>query len=301
VAPKTAKAAVKRLQETGHNVTLTDTHAGILNKVEQGSTVVVNSKDFFDGTKYKFGALGDTHLYSKYERLDVLNCLYDIYEREGIKTVFHTGNIVEGECRFNKFDLVGPAGMGRAVDYCVKNYPRRDGITTKFITGEDHEGWWIQREGVNVGKYIQMVAEDAGRKDLEWIGHVEADVRFKADNGEAWMRVMHPGGGSAYAISYTEQKLVESFQGGNKPHILLIGHYHKLSQGYPREVHTVQTGCTQDQTPFLRRQKIQVHVGGTIVRFNQADTGEINRFSVEFIPFYDQQFYEKNDKYSRWS
>lgn len=299
-SPKQAQDCVTRLQVAGHNVALAHRVATISKDQEPGNRLVVNSKDFFDGEWYRFGVLGDTHLYSKYARLDVLNCLYDIYEKEKINTVWHTGNIVDGECRFNKFDLVGPSGIGPQAEYLALNYPKRDGITTKFITGEDHEGWWIQREGLNVGRYLEAAAQDANRNDLVFIGHIEADVRLKAKRGEAWMRIMHPGGGSAYATSYTEQKIVESFQGGEKPHMLFAGHYHKFNHGYPREVHTVQTGCTQDQTPFLRRMKVQVHVGGCIVRYQQASTGEINRFQVEWIPFYDKRFYEKLDKYKRW-
>lgn len=299
-SPKQAEAAAAELKAEGHNVHLANENVTIEKSQKTGNTLVVNSADFFNGQWHTFGLLGDTHLYSKYARLDVLNALYDIYEREGIKKVFHTGNMIDGEARFNKFDLVGPAGIGRQVEYNTQEYPQRKGIETLFITGEDHEGWYIQREGVNIGRVMQDAAEHAGRTDLKWIGHVEADVHFKAKRGEAWARLMHPGGGSAYATSYTEQKIVEALQGGEKPHMLFVGHYHKFDQGYPREVHTVQTGCTQDQTPFLRRMKIQVHVGGTIIRFHQSDTGEINRFNVEWIPFYDRGFYDKNDKYRRW-
>ena len=301
VPPKEVKAAVARLADAGHNVSLLHEEVSIENVLPSGGQEIINSEDFTTtGKWYKFGAMGDTHFYSKYARLDVAEALYDVYESEGITTVYHTGNMIEGEARFNKFDLVGPSGMGRQVEYNAKYYPRRDGITTKFITGDDHEGWYINREGVNIGRLLESAAEDEGRSDLQWIGHVEADIKFKAPKGEAWMRVSHPGGGSAYATSYTEQKLVESYQGGEKPHIQLIGHYHKLGHGYPREVHTVQTGCTQDQTPFLRKLKIQAHVGGTIIKFHQADTGEINRFSVEFVTFYDKKFYTSLDKYRRW-
>lgn len=301
VAPKVVEESVGRLAEAGHNVRIADAELSIDKSLEPGGQLVVDAKDFTSGGKwFKFGAMGDTHLYSKYARLDVAEALYDIYEEEGIETVYHTGNMIEGEARFNKFDLVGPSGMGRQVEYNALHYPKRDGITTKFITGDDHEGWYINREGVNIGRLLESAAEDEGRKDLQWIGHVESDIKFKSPKGEAWMRVSHPGGGSAYATSYTEQKLVESYQGGEKPHIQLIGHYHKLGHGYPREVHTVQTGCTQDQTPFLRKLKIQAHVGGTIIKFHQADTGEINRFAVEFITFFDKKFYEKLDKYRRW-
>lgn len=301
VAPRVITESLDRLHSAGHNVDIIHAEATIHTDVQAGNQVIVDSKDFTDGGKdYKFGALGDSHMYSKYQRMDVLNCLYDIYEKEKITEVYHTGNAVDGEFRFNKFDLLGPSGIGPQIEYFAKNYPQRLGITTHFITGDDHEGWWINREGVNIGRLMQDTAESFGRKDLKFIGHMETDVILQAPKGDAVMRVMHPGGGSAYATSYTAQKIVESFQGGEKPDILLIGHYHKFEYGYPREVHVVQTGCTQDQTPFMRKQKIQAHVGGTIINFHQAVTGEINRFQVQWIPFFDRSFYEAGDKYRRW-
>jgi len=300
-APKVAKQSLKRLEAAGCNLRVLDSgEAEISRSIPEGAKLVVKSKDFFDGKCFKFGVVADTHLYSKYARLDVLECLYDIFAREKIRTVFLPGNMIDGECSYNKYDLVGPSGFDAQAEYFAKHFPKRDGIVTRFITGRDHEGWYISREGINVGQRLQQTAEEHGRKDLVCIGHVEADIHFKAKRGQAWMRMMHPGGGSAYAISYTEQKVVESFQGGEKPHILLLGHYHKFNQGYPREVHTIQAGCVQDQTHFMRVHKLQAMVGGCIVRFHQADTGEINRFDVEWMPFYDRGFYEKRDKYKQW-
>jgi predicted phosphodiesterase len=299
-SPKETTKLLAQLKRGGHNVSLVTEGVTIETDLPVGNHLVVDSKNFYDGEWYKFGTLGDTHLYSKYARLDVLNCLYDIYEKEGIKTVFHAGNIIDGEFRFNKFDLIGPSGTGPQIDYLISEYPKRQGIVTQFITGDDHEGWAINREGINIGQMIEAAAINAGREDLQWIGHMEADIKFRQPKGDAWMKVIHPGGGSAYAISYTEQKISEAFQGGEKPRIMLLGHYHKFNYGYSREIHSVQTGCCQDQTPFMRKNKLQAHVGGCIIRFHQALTGEINRFQVEWIPFYDRGFYEKKNRYRRW-
>jgi hypothetical protein len=114
---------------------------------------------------------------------------------------------------------------------------------------------------------------------------------------ESWLRVVHPGGGTAYALSYTMQKLVESYQGGEKPTIILAGHYHKLDYSFPREVHAIQMGTTCDQTLFMRKKKIQAMVGGGIVEARRAKDGAINRVKVEFITFYDKSFYIGKDKY----
>lgn len=108
------------------------------------------------------------------------------------------------------------------------------------------------------------------------------------------MRVVHPGGGSSYAISYTDQKRVESYQGGEKPSIELAGHYHKFNYGYPREVHAMQTGCTCDQTMFMRKKKLAAHVGFTVVKIAQdSKDGHVTRFSPEWNPFYDNGYYKK--------
>jgi predicted phosphodiesterase len=298
--PKVAQRIVDRLKLEGYNIQVQYGEVSLQSEIPSSPPLVVNSKDFFDGRRYKFGVLGDTHLCSKYARLDVLRSAYDIFEQEGIKTILHTGNIVEGECRFNRHELVVRSGFEAQCEYLVNEYPYKKGIETLFITGEDHEGWWIQREGINVGARMQESAVAAGRRDLKWIGHIERDIHFKAKNGHAWMRVVHPGGGTAYAISYTTQKIVESYQGGEKPHVVFFGHYHKWEHGYPREVHVIQTGCCQDQTSWMRRKKLQAMVGVSIVDFHQADTGEINRFRAEWLPYFDRGFYDRHNKYQTW-
>lgn len=301
LAPRFIEESASRLKEKKHNISLEADSVSIEREPRPQERLVVNSRDFVtDGEWRKFGALGDTHLASKYSRLDVLRCAYKIYADEGITTVYHTGNIVDGECRFNKHDLLTRSGMAAQIEYLINEYPQSKGITTYFVVGDDHEGWWTQREGIDVGAYIQAEAEKAGRTDLVYIGYLERDIELKAKRGSAAMRIMHSGGGAAYAISYTTQKIVESLQGGEKPRILYVGHHHKFEHGYPREVHTIQTGTTEDQTPFMRKNKIQAHVGFTINKFHQADTGEINRFAVEFVPFYDREFYFNGDKYRRW-
>lgn len=240
-----------------------------------------------------FGFVTDNHLCNKHSRLDVLRAAYEHYEREGIATVYNAGNWIDGEHRFNKGELLTAPGMDHQLDYWIENYPNRAGIATFYIAGDDHEGWYQQREGIEIGRYAQLRAENAGRTDLRYLGYAECDVALKCGTGEAVMRVVHPGGGSAYATSYTDQKRLESYQGGEKPAIELVGHYHKYNVGYPREVHTVQGGCTTDQSLFMRKKRLQAHVGFSTVRIRQRHDGTVDRFSVEWFPFYDRGYYEK--------
>lgn len=285
------KQSVEELITEGVNITLNNGHAVLSNIIPKSDSTVLSIKKMSTGF-YKFGAIGDNHMGSRYERNDVLNALYDLYETEGVKIVYNTGNWIDGEARFNKHDL-HTHGMDNQVDYFIENYPKRKGITTYFIAGDDHEGWYTQREGVDIGKYAARKAKEAGRDDLIYIGYMEADIVLKAKNGETVIRVLHPGGGSSYAISYTIQKIVESYQGGEKPHVLLAGHYHKADYVYCRGVHCIQTGTTQDQSPFMRKKKLAAHLGGWVIEMATDDNGAVTRFKQEFIPFYDNGYYQK--------
>jgi hypothetical protein len=285
------KQLIGELVSQGHNFKVNGETIIFSHLIEKSESRVMDVEKMSTGF-YRFGVTGDNHLCSRYERLDVLNNLYDLFAGEGITRVFNTGNWIDGEARFNKHDLK-VHGLDNQINYFLENYPQRKGVQTDYITGDDHEGWYTQREGINVGMYAENKARKAGREDLGFLGHMEADVILKASQGETILRVLHPGGGSAYAISYTSQKIVESYSSGEKPHILLDGHYHKAGYNYIRGVHVVQTGCTQDQTPFMRKKRLAAHLGGWIIEFSVDDQGAITRFKQEFIPFYDNGYYTK--------
>jgi hypothetical protein len=242
-------------------------------------------------TEMSFGVTGDNHIGSKYERLDVLETLFDRWESEGITTVYQCGNIIDGECKgINENDIYVHGFEGQIANL-IEKWPKREGMTTYFITGNCHEGWYIKREHVNVGKRIEQSARDAGRDDLRFLGHLEHDLDFEQEGGKARVRLFHAGGGSAYATSYKPQKIVESYQGGEKPNALWIGHFHKYDTGYPREVWECQVGCTQDQTPWMRQHNIAAHLGGLTVRLQQNSLGIFTSYTVTWMPFYDRKFY----------
>lgn len=290
IGPKSVQKIIDKLKFDGYNIIAEEKEINLIKEVKPYNPIVLNTKDFF-GEKIKFGAIADTHLGSNYERLDILNALYDIFEKEGIKKVYHGGNYVDGEFYYNKYEIY-THGFDDMIDNFLLKYPKRKGIDTYFVSGDDHEGWWMQREGLDTGRVIQDRQYKFDRNDLHDLGYQERDIIFKADKGEAIMRLMHAGGGTSYADSYSTQKMVESFTEGEKPHILLVGHYHKAIYHNPRGIHVVQLGTTQGQTRFMRKKKLRAHLGGWIIEMNQASTGEINRFKPEWIQFWGKDFYK---------
>lgn len=290
-------SAIDQLSSEGKNFAIHHNTIELASEIKKAEPLVIDQRHL-SGQKIRFGIVSDNHLGSKYERLDVLNALYDIFRQSGIHTVYNAGNMIDGDRRINRYDL-HKHGSEEQVNYLVEVYPKVKGITTYFITGDDHEGWYTQDYGIDVGRLIENRANEQGRKDLIYLGHMEHDIILKAKRGEATMRIQHPGGGSAYALSYAPQKLIESFTPGEKPDILIIGHYHKAELLYYRGVHCIQAGCTEDQTPFMRKKRIAAYVGGWIVEYQQSVTGAIARLRGEFIPFFDRKYYEKQWKY-KW-
>lgn len=294
VGPGRVEKIIKSLSAGGYNFRIDDNHAVLSKSIPKADPVHLLDVKRMSTGFYKFGACGDNHMGSKFERMDVLNALYDLYDKEGVKIVYNTGNWIDGERRFNRSDL-RIHGMDAQIKHFVDNYPRRKGITTYFIAGDDHEGWYVQDNIMDIGRYAEMKAQQAGRTDLVYMGYMESDVVLpsKDGTGKTVIRVLHPGGGSSYAISYSVQKIIESYQGGEKPDVLLIGHYHKADYVFNRGVHAVQTGCTQDQSPFMRKKKLAAHLGGWIIEMATDDNGAVTRFKQEFIPFYDNAYYQK--------
>ena len=294
--PKEIEEVLNHLQGQKYNIIYNADYVQLSPDVAKGKTRRIKI-DEFENREYKFGFVTDDHLCNKAERLDVLHALFDIFEEEGITDVYNGGNWIDGEARFNKLDI-HTFGMDNQIKYFIENYPQRKNIKIKYVAGDDHEGWYQQREGVIIGEYLEMKAKRLGREDLEYLGYMEADIELKAEKGSAILRLIHAGGGSSYALSYSPQRLVESLQGGDKPHILLIGHYHKAEflPSY-RNVKVLQGGTTSDQTRFMRKKRLAAHVGGWIVKLKQSKDGAIHRIQAEFISFFDKNYYKQKKYY----
>lgn len=287
-----ALRAVERSRANGYNIHLRGDHFNIESapiQLQFDPKIHVCETDS-SGT-IRVGFVSDNHIGSKYARLDVLHDLYDFFQKEGITRVYNCGNWIDGEARFNRYDLEPWAhGMDEQIRGFVKHYPRRDGITTYYVAGDDHEGWY---DGVDIGLRAQQSAIDAGRKDLRYLGYMEAFIRLKHKRygGSSVMSVVHPGGGSAYAISYSPQKIVESYQGGEKPAVVALGHYHKMDVFNYRNVWILQVGCTQDQTPFMRKKRIEAHVGGILAEFRIDERGAVTDCITHQKRYFDRGYH----------
>ena len=233
----------------------------------------------WDGTRViYFGLIGDTQFGSKYAQISYLQDFYKLCADNGITDIYHTGDITDGlKMRpGHEYELYA-VSADEMRDDVVKNYPKIDGITTHFITG-NHDASLYKHIGYDIG---QAIANN--RSDMHYLGRDCAVVNITPN---CTLELRHPWDGTAYAISYKPQKMIEAMESDSKPNILAIGHYHKAEYIFYRNVHCFQTGCFQGQTPFTRGKGISVHLGGWIITVTVDKDGYIKSIAPIFIPFY---------------
>ena len=236
-----------------------------------------NKYDLTDGKEFKFALIGDTHFGNKSTNKEALDAFYKYAVKHGYTQFFHCGDLVDGlhvhvGQEFEQYAL----GFDEQVKDVVNDYPTYKNVKTYYILG-NHDLYFKKNAGANIGDVISKE-----RSDLVYLGIDEADI--KIGNGTI-LRISHPGGGCSYALSYRLQKQIEAIQGGTKPNILGVGHYHKSMQMMYRNVAAYLVGCFEEQTPFMRSKGLSAAVGGWLVTGKSGKHGGLKEISGTYIPF----------------
>lgn len=235
------------------------------------------SKNISSNT-YTFAIVSDTHLCSIHEKIDELHTFYEICKREKITEVFHAGDLLCGWGIYKgQENEVSVFGANAQINSVIERYPKIPSIRTYFITGNHDLSWW-NRSGIDVGTVIS-----SSRPDLIYCGQYSADVSIS----KIKIRLLHPDGGGAYALSYKAQKIAEQIPSGKKPHLLVLGHFHTSHYFFYRNMHIFNAGCFEGQSSFLLRKGINPTIGGWIIKVRIANDPKHTILSITptFIPF----------------
>lgn len=230
----------------------------------------------FEGEELTIGVLSDTHIGSKYTDLDHIKEAYEVFAREGVDFVTHSGDVTEGlSNRAGHVYECTEVGYDAQREKSIEVLSQWD-LTPQYIISGNHDLWARMTAGANIVKDICRHVEGA-----VFLGDNEGDLQVRG----ATIRLWHGLDGSSYAHSYRLQKLVESFTGGDKPDVLLAGHVHKATYCFDRHVHCLSTGCIQKQSSWMRGKRLPAHTGFWVVRLTVHDKG-VARFAPAFFPFY---------------
>jgi predicted phosphodiesterase len=236
----------------------------------------------------KFGVIGDTHIGSLYQRIDCLSLFYEYCYDNDIDTVLHVGDVLAGwkVYKGQEFEL-HPNGRSwkEQRDMFSSGVPEYPGLKTIFITG-NHDSSFKKQIGMIPGEELARV-----RDDWKFIGEHTGTVIMKTEKGQKFIvQLLHPSGGTAYAVSYHPQKIIESLSGGQKPDLICVGHYHKsLYMPAYRNVSCIEVGCFESQTPFMVQKSIAAHIGGWIITVTLNDRAKLtSKMKAEWIGFFEE-------------
>lgn len=237
----------------------------------------------------RFGVMSDPQIGSLYSLRDAIAAFYARCFDEGIGLIFCPGDVLDGwrVYKGQEFEL-RPDGKSWAEQRAIfeAEIPKYKGLSTIFIIG-NHDASFKNLVGMNVGDELQRV-----RPDWKFIGQDVGDIDLEDGKHRKFrVRLLHPGGGTAYAASYHLQKIIEALPGGQKPNMLICGHYHKalFMPGY-RNVDGLLAGCFQAQTPFMARQSIAAMMGGWIVEVNLGEKENLSsRVKTTWCGFFEEE------------
>lgn len=217
----------------------------------------------------EIGVVSDTHLCSDAERLDIVRYAYDEFARRGVTTVFHVGDLMDGENVYRGHNqFVKVHGAQAQAKYFIEKYPKREGITTYAISG-NHDCESFLKTGVDqaslvVNGFWHEGRQVEGRKDIVYLGQYAHRIILPQ---EVTVELLHPRGNNSYALSYKQQKRSEAMDRNLRPDVQLSGHFHMYSHVWLQGTHMVACFGLQDETEFFKRLGLPRGMGFMVLRY----------------------------------
>ena len=223
----------------------------------------------------RIGIISDPHIGSKYFDPETFEKSVYTFNKEKVEAIYCCGDIIEGmsnrDGHIYELETIGTTAQINQAIKILSAYKQ----PLYFITG-NHDEWAMKKanQGVLVGDTLETKLSNA-----HFLDEYEANIELAP---KIMLRLTHDGR-SAYALSYSLQKRINALDDESKPQILANGHLHKSLYMYYRNIHAVEAGTFQNQTPFMARKGSPAMVGFWIFDIKYND-GKIYEFTPRWFP-----------------
>jgi len=227
------------------------------------------------GDEIRFGFFTDTHMSSIYYHEAFLDDFIRTCKKRKAQFCIFGGDLTHGmdAKKYNLLYELKDIGYAAQKEYAEQQLLKIPFHT--YLVSGNHDRWYE-----SIGAHIvEDICHDV--PNAEYIGRDEGDIEI----GGILIRVFHGEDGSSYAVSYRIQKLIESFTGGTKPHVLLMGHTHKQGYFFERNIHAVSGGAMSTQSRWMRSKRMANHSGYHFITMTVDEEG-VHEFTLTWTPFY---------------
>lgn len=245
---------------------------------------IVNNDD-----KIKVMLISDTRFGSIYQQTTILNDMYIKAKEMGVKYVFLTGDVVEGVYRGVKSiynSTLHKDGYFDQAEHVASFFPRVEGITTYFITGEHDLSFLKGTDKVDIGKLIA-----SKREDMIYLGPKRKKVSFVTSDrrtGSISLYLQHSSGNVPYTISYKPQQRISSLRNEDKTDILVTSHFAACDSFLRRGVRSYQVPTVTATTDEMKDANTPVYntIGSWIITLYKDKKGSLQNTTQMYIPYY---------------
>ena len=267
------KTQVTLIRNFGHEELINDLSYNIIDNEENIKVMLIS----------------DTRFGSIYQQTTILNDMYLKAKEMGVKYVFLTGDVVEGIYRGAKSiynTTLHKDGYDDQADYVAACFPRIQGITTYFVTGEHDLSFLKGTDKVDIGKLIA-----AKRDDMIYLGPRRKKVSFVTGDrrsGSISFYLQHSSGNVPYTISYKPQQKISSLRNEDKTDILVTSHFAACDSFLRRGVRSYQVPTVTATTDEMKDANTPVYntIGAWVVSLDRDKKGSLKRTSQMYIPYY---------------
>lgn len=246
-----------------------------LTRPKKNIGTVVNQ--YYDSEHFKFVVIADSHIGSKQAREDIFYDSYKTAKKNKCHAMYHAGDLIEGSSnREGHIFETSIFGVSNQLDRLCEIIGEFT-IPFYYIKG-NHDGWSMKKsnQGVDVAQYISTKVPNA-----KCLGDFVSDIII---DDSLKIRLSHQGS-TAYALSYSGQKIINAADGGSKPNLWFNGHIHKSMFMFYRNINYFEAGCLQDQTAFMAEKGSPAMVGYWLIDL-KYNKGGIKELTPKFFPYY---------------
>lgn len=204
--------------------------------------IYIHTLAVLDSHTIEICLVSDLHYASVFDRVDIMEKIYEECEKRGIDSIFCSGDVTDGyypkRPNYQKNQRV--VGYDATLEYVLNVHPYSRYIKFYTIAG-NHDKTFKQSDNKNICEEIAKK-----RSDIIYLGEDQADVRI----GNMFLHIYHGYGKNNKSLMDRIHAYYKKIQ-ENAPDLLQMGHIHHSFFDVINGTYAFQTAALTDQEPHF--------------------------------------------------